>query len=90
MSCHQFTAAAKASSALMITMAAFTDLYTEKMGLKEIESIDERVEMTDLNDEREKVTENADDAIEDLVCQHEQNAGDVAAGGLLNLNDLMS
>ncbi|WEW58552.1 hypothetical protein PRK78_004020 [Emydomyces testavorans] len=86
---QQFTAAAKASSALVAVMAAFTDLYAEKVGLEEVESIDERVGVADLNNEGEEVAGDADDVIEDLVHQHEWGADDVTAGGLPNLDDLV-
>ncbi|WEW56756.1 hypothetical protein PRK78_002207 [Emydomyces testavorans] len=68
---QQFTAAAKASSALMTAMAAFTDLYMKKVGLEGVESIDEKIGAANSNNEKERVAGGADSVIENLVHQHE-------------------
>ncbi|WEW55066.1 hypothetical protein PRK78_000494 [Emydomyces testavorans] len=89
LACQQSTAAAKASSALAAAMAAFTDLYAEEAGLEGVEPIGEGVGAANPDNEGEGVAGGAGGAIEDLVHQHGQGAGSVAAGGLPNLNDLV-
>ncbi|WEW59709.1 hypothetical protein PRK78_005189 [Emydomyces testavorans] len=60
------------------------------MKLKEIELTDEKVEMINSDNEKEKMAENADSAIENFVHQHEQNADSVTADKLLNLDDFVN
>ncbi|WEW58719.1 hypothetical protein PRK78_004187 [Emydomyces testavorans] len=72
------------------SMTKQCSFQAKKAELKGVELIGEGVEMADLNDEKERVAEDADDVIKDLVHQCEQSADDVAAGRLLNFDDLVS